>query len=240
MNFFRNFSLFGAMLFGFMIQAQNKATLPNMILEFEDDAYKELSLSEWKKFKNFEQKLTLAKGAEPNKEEQLRGYARDSIQILGVKLMAVKLLEKKKLLNRDIAENPSYYVSLLEELRESGIPQVEYLFLEEKMAYLKQEALEQQLGQSRWLNAGLLILCLGLGYIVLRFKTKLRQTKTPELSRQEMTVRNLILQGKSNKEIANELFVSLSTVKSHITNLYGKLNVTNRQELFQKSTGTST
>jgi len=45
----------------------------------------------------------------------------------------------------------------------------------------------------------------------------------------------LILQGKSNKEIANELFISLSTVKTHITNIYNKLKVSSRQELLRKT-----
>ncbi|HDZ13708.1 MAG TPA: response regulator transcription factor [Pricia sp.] len=36
------------------------------------------------------------------------------------------------------------------------------------------------------------------------------------------------------KEIANELFISLSTVKTHITNIYGKLKVSGRQELLRR------
>ena len=84
----------------------------------------------------------------------------------------------------------------------------------------------------------LLLVCVAMGYLA--FKLQRRTNSQPGLSKQEITVRNLILEGKSNKEIASELFISLSTVKTHITNLYAKLNVGNRQELFQKSTGTST
>lgn len=205
---------------------------------FADETFKELSVSEWKKFKNFE--LKLAEVGKQDNEQQLRGYVRDSIQILGVKLMAVKLLDEKQLLIKDLSENPTYYVSLLDELRGSDIPKSEYLFLEEKMAYLNQAELQNQLAQSRWLNLGLLLLCLSLGYLAYYWRKSVRKSLPPELSKQEITVRNLILQGKSNKEIANELYISLSTVKSHITNLYAKLNVANRQELFQKSTGAST
>ncbi len=220
--------------------AQNKTNSSILVQEFDDEVYKELSLSEWKKFKSFEKRLAIEKYDKLNKEHELRSYTRDSIQILGVKLMAIKLLDEKKLLEKDIVENSKYYTSLLDELRESAIPQSEYLFLEEKMAYLNQEVLEQRLGQSRWLNFGLIVLCMGLVYFAFNLKIKQRKTTLPELSKQELTVRNMILQGKSNKEIANELFISLSTVKSHITNLYAKLSVTSRQELFQKSTGTST
>ncbi len=204
-------------------------------LELGDKTYKELSQAEWKRFKQFEKKLEFTK---PDQERQLRAYARDSIQILEVKLMAVKLLREKNLLEKDISENSAYYITLLEELRKSGIPQLEYQFLEEKLAFLNQAALEKKLSQSRWLNLGLLLLSFSLFFFVFRFRKK--TTLPPELSKQETTVRNLILQGKTNKEIANELFISLSTVKTHITNIYGKLNVSNRQELFQKGTGTST
>ena len=51
------------------------------------------------------------------------------------------------------------------------------------------------------------------------------------LSKQEKKVLDLILEDKSNKEIADEIFVSLSTVKSHINNLYKKLNVSSRDDV---------
>jgi ATP/maltotriose-dependent transcriptional regulator MalT len=216
--------------------AQNKQNLSGVILEFEDESYQELSLSEWKKFKSFEQKLGLT--GSNDSAQQLRSYARDSIQILGVKLMAIKLLDEKALLEKDIIENGTFYNSLLKELRESAIPKTEYLFLEEKLAYLNQAKLQNELALSKWLNLTLVVLCLLLGIMTYRIGKKTKGT--PTLSKQEITVRDLILQGKTNKEIANELFISLSTVKSHITNIYSKLNIANRQELFQKSTGTST
>ena len=51
------------------------------------------------------------------------------------------------------------------------------------------------------------------------------------LSNQEQKVMQLILEDKSNKEIADTLFVSISTVKTHINNLYRKLSITSREEL---------
>jgi len=70
-----------------------------------------------------------------------------------------------------------------------------------------------------------------------------KKNTTISLSKQETTVKNLIINGKSNKEIAGELFISLSTVKTHITNIYQKLNISNRNELltiFKNTTSTST
>jgi LuxR family maltose regulon positive regulatory protein len=50
------------------------------------------------------------------------------------------------------------------------------------------------------------------------------------LSAQEERVLRLLAAGRSNPEIAGELFVSVNTVKGHVKSLYGKLNVRNRLE----------
>jgi DNA-binding CsgD family transcriptional regulator len=49
-----------------------------------------------------------------------------------------------------------------------------------------------------------------------------------DLSRREREIVRLMLTGKSNKEIAGELFVSTHTVKNHVYNIYQKLQVSNR------------
>src|SRR6478752_10877147 len=41
-----------------------------------------------------------------------------------------------------------------------------------------------------------------------------------ELSKRELEVLNLLAQGHSNQEIATALFISLSTVKTHVQNLF--------------------
>ena len=51
------------------------------------------------------------------------------------------------------------------------------------------------------------------------------------LSTREKEVFELVLIGKKNQEIANELFVDISTVKTHINNIYKKTGVKNRKEL---------
>jgi len=50
------------------------------------------------------------------------------------------------------------------------------------------------------------------------------------LSRRELEVLCLIAEGLSNSEIARRLFISLSTVKGHTANIYGKLGVKNRTQ----------
>jgi DNA-binding CsgD family transcriptional regulator len=58
------------------------------------------------------------------------------------------------------------------------------------------------------------------------------QAKLKTLSRKERQVLNLILQGKNNQQISDELFISMSTLKSHINHIYKKLGVSTRQKIF--------
>jgi len=51
------------------------------------------------------------------------------------------------------------------------------------------------------------------------------------LSQREQEVIRLMIQGKSNKDIESELFISLHTVKNHIYNIYQKLGVKNRLQV---------
>jgi DNA-binding CsgD family transcriptional regulator/phage shock protein PspC (stress-responsive transcriptional regulator) len=51
------------------------------------------------------------------------------------------------------------------------------------------------------------------------------------ISPREQDVLPLLLQGASNNHIAETLFISLSTVKTHLRNIYAKFDVKNRYEL---------
>jgi DNA-binding CsgD family transcriptional regulator len=52
------------------------------------------------------------------------------------------------------------------------------------------------------------------------------------ISHREREILGLLLMGKSHREIEEELFISYHTVKNHIYNLYQKLGVKNRHQLF--------
>jgi len=56
-----------------------------------------------------------------------------------------------------------------------------------------------------------------------------------QLSKRELQILNLLAQGHSNQEIAAKLFVSLSTVKPHIQNLFEKLEVKRRIQAVEKA-----
>ena len=51
------------------------------------------------------------------------------------------------------------------------------------------------------------------------------------LTEREKQVILLILYGKNKKEIANSLFISVSTVKKIVENIYSKFNIHNKAEL---------
>ena len=49
-----------------------------------------------------------------------------------------------------------------------------------------------------------------------------------EFSEREMDIIKKIVDGKSNQDISKELFLSEGTVKNYVSNIYSKINVTNR------------
>ncbi|MBN8885791.1 MAG: helix-turn-helix transcriptional regulator [Rudaea sp.] len=52
-----------------------------------------------------------------------------------------------------------------------------------------------------------------------------------QLTPGERNVALLVMQGKSNREIAAQLHREVSTVKDHLSNIYSKLGIQNRTQL---------
>ncbi|MGN6397954.1 MAG: response regulator [Mucilaginibacter sp.] len=50
------------------------------------------------------------------------------------------------------------------------------------------------------------------------------------LSKRETEIMRMVSEGKKRNEIAEELFIELETVKTHIKNIYAKLNVNSRSD----------
>jgi DNA-binding NarL/FixJ family response regulator len=61
-------------------------------------------------------------------------------------------------------------------------------------------------------------------------------TQSVKLTKREVEVLTLVIEGKSSKEVADQLFVSKRTVDFHLANIYEKLNVTNRVQAFREAT----
>lgn len=63
-------------------------------------------------------------------------------------------------------------------------------------------------------------------------KMRQKQTREPheELTAREMEILLLMTKGKTNQEIADELFIALKTVKVHVSNILSKLEVQDRTQ----------
>jgi len=55
------------------------------------------------------------------------------------------------------------------------------------------------------------------------------------LSERELEVLNLLASGRTNAEVAGDLFVSVGTIKSHTGNIYRKLGASNRAEALARA-----
>jgi LuxR family maltose regulon positive regulatory protein len=51
-----------------------------------------------------------------------------------------------------------------------------------------------------------------------------------QLTSQEERILTLFVNGLSKKEIADQLFISVNTVKTHLQHIYQKLNISSRAE----------
>ncbi|SHM96908.1 response regulator transcription factor [Mucilaginibacter sp. OK098] len=79
------------------------------------------------------------------------------------------------------------------------------------------------------------VLFLIAGFFISKYK-RTDQKKDPAenllltLTSKESAILQMIAEGKSNKEIASINFVEVSTIKTHINNIYTKLGLQNRRE----------
>ena len=85
-----------------------------------------------------------------------------------------------------------------------------------------------------------------VGQIIIKTKNETDETTKKEvipkptidlgISKREFEVLQLIAKGYSNQEIADQLFISLPTVKTHVSNLFSKLDVKRRTQAVKKAT----
>lgn len=68
-----------------------------------------------------------------------------------------------------------------------------------------------------------------------RFGKFLKSDTMSDLTERELDVLNLIAKGCSNQEISDALFISLNTVKTHIKNIFQKLEVEDRTQAAMKA-----
>ena len=67
-------------------------------------------------------------------------------------------------------------------------------------------------------------------------ETRTDAVEATRLTKREVEILSLIVEGHSSKQVADMLFVSKRTVDFHLDNIYEKLQVTNRMQALQKAT----
>ena len=67
-------------------------------------------------------------------------------------------------------------------------------------------------------------------------ETLTQETDPVRLTRREVEILSLVIEGHSSKQVAELLFISKRTVDFHLDNVYGKLNVKNKMQALQRAT----
>lgn len=174
----------------------------------------------------------------------LKNYC-DTSSHLNAALIAFVHLKNR---DNELQTDPSFFDRFVQKItaQDPGSPYV--IELKNEIASQQERLLGPKKDYSGYL-IGFLGLCLiGLAYYAYSSKKKLSvlessmskepvedfSKKIEALSKKELEVYQLIVAGKSNKEIASFLFVETTTIKSHISKVYQKLGVKNRQEAIHK------
>ncbi|MBL7472060.1 helix-turn-helix transcriptional regulator [Robertkochia sp. 1368] len=179
---------------------------------------------------------------EPNTQllSELKAYAINKDVHPLVTLILLSDVEYS-VLKEDHKNNPGFYEELQERLNSyynnTGYAQQ----FKELINSLTRAERDQKLDyyQRATYILGVVSFILVIGIILLLIKLKRsKKAAIPQeninLTAQEERIAELIVLDKTNKEIATELFISVSTVKTHIRNIYAKLEVSNRKEFVEK------
>jgi len=169
-------------------------------------------------------------------------YCNDSVSDALVKLLAYYHIKRNvSFVDEDYKNAPEFYTNLLNELNEYYSGTSYYSQFLDEISRLSVSLYKQKMLVYKRVSYSFGILSILLAAIIVFLYLKIRKVRATVnlvndsmLTKQERKVAELISSGKSNKEIADQLFISLSTVKTHVGNIHSKLNVSNREELIQK------
>ena len=218
---------------------------------FSDAENTNLEDNEWRNAISYELKLLKEYSKAQNTDAivqsekkfltEYKSFCSDSLSGSLVKLLGFAHLRSNVNLSQDFISDPVFYNNLQKDLNQDYAGASYYTQFQSEISKLSASNIKQKYVFHKSLNYALgvviLLLLLSQLYLLLKLKAKKKQelnTEISTLTSQEEKVAKLICDGKSNKEIATQLFISLSTVKSHIGNINSKLNVTNRKQLVGK------
>ncbi|NRB60437.1 MAG: response regulator transcription factor [Winogradskyella sp.] len=216
---------------------------------FKDTLNTNVVDKEWKETKIFIEKLREEFSETQNNEakiqslfqffSELKEHVQKSKVHPLVKLLILDNINES-ILKKDFENDAGFYIELQDELNDYFLNSSYALQFKSLFTDLSVTTMQQQLMTHKRLNYVLFIVifvlfvCITFLLLRLNKKPKIVEIESIKLTSQEEKIAKLIIEEKSNKEIANELFISLSTVKTHIRNLYAKLEVNNRQQFTEK------
>lgn len=70
---------------------------------------------------------------------------------------------------------------------------------------------------------------------ITEFKKNTKALDALGISERELEVLELVAEGKSNQQVADQLFISVNTVKTHLSRVYEKLDVKRRTQAVEKA-----
>lgn len=205
---------------------------------------------EWNAFGNYANKLRNEFSDFRNRELinesstqmllELKSYAEEKETHPLTTLILLSNLSENAL-EEDISKDPDFYGVLEKNLNNYYNNSLYAAQFKEFLMDISKKETQQSLNFYKPLAIILAMSCFVLLFIVFFQLKKINhlnkrptQTEPVSLTSQEEKVADLIVEEKTNKEIATELFISLNTVKTHIRNLYAKLEVSNRKEFIEK------
>ncbi len=118
----------------------------------------------------------------------------------------------------DYKKDPAYYKRYLSKWSGNG------------SAYFKSFRRQFPVSEKPWWPYALIFLGLGSILSVIVVVRNRRNSKIKKLSVQERRIFELLQKGATNQEISDACNIELSTVKSHVSSIFSKLNIKSRKE----------
>lgn len=83
----------------------------------------------------------------------------------------------------------------------------------------------------KWKYLLTVLLIIFFGFVTGQFLRHKKNRRLNKLSVQERRIFDLLQQGSTNQEISDECHIEISTVKSHVSNIFSKLKIKSRKEI---------
>lgn len=206
---------------------------------------------QWRRLKTFKDRLSnqyinIKNISEKNRSiqktlQEVKEYSKQQEAHPLTNLLLINSFEASFLKN-DYKTDADFYQNLYQELQNTYGSTSYALQFKDQLSRLKITPNEEKINAQKNTIYFLVVLILFLltTNTILYSKNKQlkkvrHQNEAVHLTKQEEKVAELINLGKTNKEIAAELYVSLSTVKTHVRNIFAKFDVNSREEFKEKN-----